>query len=49
MKDKTFINDLAKENGFSVVGITTAQNSKFIQSKLDEFIDNKFHGNLNSI
>ena len=49
MKDKIFINDLAKENGFSVVGITTAQNSKFIQSNLDEFIRNKFHGNLNWI
>ena len=46
MSDLNFINDLAKENGFSVVGVTNAETSKLTQSRLDEFIQNKFHGNL---
>ena len=46
MEDKVFIDNLAKDNGFSVVGITNVNNSFFIQSQLDEFIKNKFHGSL---
>ena len=41
-----FINDLAKENGFSVIGVTNAETSKLTQTRLDEFIQNKFHGSL---
>ena len=37
---------LAKENGFSVVGVTNAKTSKLTQTRLDEFIQNKYHGNL---
>ena len=37
MKDKVYIDNLAKDNGFSVVGITNVNNSYFIQSQLDEF------------
>ena len=46
MSDLNFINDLAKENGFSVVGITNAKTSKLTQTRLDEFIQNKYHANL---
>ena len=35
MSDLNFINNLAIENGFSVVGITNAKTSKLTQTRLD--------------